>query len=106
MISSTANSEAFSDKSSMKLFNVSSEYMDVNVTSISDPVLWNCRRFSKTNDYYKFLYWMIIIAMAVIIIGFSITKFFALITASRSSGTECCSCKRGLTKLWRIAILQ
>ena len=48
LISSTANSEAFSDRNSMMLLNVSSDYMNVNVTSINDAILWNCRRFSET----------------------------------------------------------
>ena len=61
LISSTANIHAFTDKSSMMLFNVSSKYMNVNVTSINDPIQWNCRQFSEMSDTYKFLYWMVIV---------------------------------------------
>lgn len=109
LISSTANSEAYSDRNSMVPFNVSSEYMNVNVTSINDAILWNCRRHSETNSYYRFLYWMLIIAMTVALTGFLIIKFITLITLSNSFGSKYCRCKcstfnHGLTKLWHLAI--
>ena len=111
LISSTANSEAFSDKNSMILFNVSSEYMNVNVTSINDAILWSCRSFSETRGYYKFLYWMLIISVVVALTGFFIITNFTLIFVN--GGCECypylgfkTAAKHGLTKLWHIAILQ
>ena len=111
LISSTANSEAFSDRNSMMPLNVSLDYINVNVSSINDAILWNCRSFSETNNYYKFLYWMLIIAMIVGLSGFFLIKFITLITFSSSFGCKCCSCKcsmskHGLTKLWHIAICQ
>ena len=105
LISSTANSEATSDADKMMLFNVtvSPEHRNVEVDSISDAILWNCRRESETNYYYRFLYWMLIIAMSAALFGFLVTKFIALITVS-------CNCrsfnKCELTKLWHIAILE
>ena len=66
LISSTASIRASSDKNSMLLFNVSSKYMNVNVTSINDAVLWNCRKLSDSSNYYKTFYWMVIIALATI----------------------------------------
>ena len=39
LISSTANSEAFSDRDSMMPLNVSLQYTSVNVTSINDAIL-------------------------------------------------------------------
>ena len=111
LISSTANSEAFSDRNSMMLLNVSSQYMNVNVTSINDAILWNCRRLSGTKDYYRVLYWMLLTAMIVALVGFFIIKFVTLITISSNFGCEWCSCKcstfkHGLTKLWQIALCQ
>ena len=109
LISSTANIHASNDKNSVMLFNVSSKYMNVNVTSINDPVLWNCRRFSETSDSYKFLYWMVIIALIVIMSGLFLIKFISLIVVSSGCGFICCSYmsstfKHGLTKLWYMAI--
>ena len=111
LISSTANSEATSDADSTMLFNVTSspEFRNVEVNSISDAVLWNCRALSVTNYYYRFLYWMLIIAMGATLLGFWVTKFIALITIS-----YCCKkCswpfafnEYGLTKLWYIALLE
>ena len=109
LISSTANSEAFSDRNSMMLLNVSSQHMNVNVTSINDAILWNCRRLSETKDYYRVLYWMLLTAVIVALVGFFIIKFVTLITISSGFGCEWCSCKcstfkHGLTKLWQIAL--
>lgn len=112
LMSSTANSEAFTDRKSMMLFNVSSKYMNVNVDSINDAVLWNCRRLSSTSNYYMFLYWMVIVSLVVVMGGFFVIKLIALITVSSNLGCKmCCSCqcstfKHGLTKLWHIAIYE
>ena len=105
LISSTANSEATSDANGMSLFNVTSspEYTNVEVDSISDAILWNCRRQSVTKQYYRFLYWALILAMSAALLLFFATKFIALITVS-------CICKNFnkyvLTKLWHIAVLE
>lgn len=109
LISSTAHAHASTDKARVIPFDVSPEYMNVNVTSINDPVLWNCRRLSSNSEYYKFLYWMVIIVMMVVMFGFFSIKFVALITLSSNCGFKCCNClcstfKCGLTKLWQIAI--
>ena len=111
LISSTAYIHAFTDKSSMMLFNVSSKYMNVNVTSINDPILWNCRKFSDTSDSYKFLYWMVIIVLIVIMSGLFSIKFISLTVVNSVCEFKCCTnvgstFKHGLTKLWYIAIHQ
>ena len=82
LISSTANSEATSDADSMALFNVtlSPEHINVEVDSISDAILWNCRRQSVTNYYYQFLYKMLIAAMGAALFVFLVSKLNALIT--------------------------
>ena len=111
LISSTANLHASTDKSKLMLFDVSSEYINVNVTSINDDVLWNCRPLSDTSDYYKFLYWMVITVTLIVLIGYSTTKLITLLMVSNNCGCQCCTCrcstlKHGLTILWHIAIHQ
>ena len=111
LISSAANVHASDDKSRLKVIDVSSKYMDVNVTSINDAILWNCRRLSPTRDYYKALYWMVIIVMIVVMGGYFVIKLINLILINNVFRHKCCSCrgstfKRGLTKLWHIAIHQ
>ena len=105
LISSTANSEATSDANGISLFNVtlSPQYRNVQVDSISDAILWNCREQSVTNRYYKFLYWALITAMSAALVGFFVTKFIALITVSCNRGSFN---KYGLKKLWHIALLE
>ena len=104
LISSTATIHALTDKSSMTLFNVSSKYMNVNVTSINDAVLWNCRQFSETSESYKFLYWMVIIVLMMIIIILFLIKLISLIVVNSCCGCWSSTFKHGLTKLWYIAI--
>ena len=111
LISSTASIHASSDKNSMILFNVSSEYMNVNVTSINDAVLWNCRKFSDSSNYYKTFYWMVVIALTAIMAIFFSAKLTSLITVNSGCGFKHCTYmsstfKHGLTKLWYIAIHQ
>ena len=110
-ITSAANSEAFTDRNTDRLFNVSSKYINVNVTSINDAVLWNCRRLSNSKEYYVSLYQMLITVMVLIIFGYYLMKLINLITLGYNFGFNC-SCfqcashkfKRGLTILWHIAI--
>ena len=109
LISSAANVHVTTDKQEKILLNVSSEYMNVNVTSINDAVLWNCRRLSVTRDYYKFFYKMVLTAMIMIMIMFLLAKIIGFITVSSHFGCKCCNFrsptfKHGLTKLWHIAI--
>ena len=111
LISSTANGEAISDANSMGLFNVtlSPGERNVLVKSINDAVLWNCRSESVTSYYYRFLYWMLIIALCASLLGFWVIKLIGLITVNCTCKTCSCPCvyiEYGLTKLWHIAILE
>ena len=98
LISSTARSEVLSDEDCDNLYNVSSGHTNVPVKFINNAVLWSCRDQSFTKYYYKFLYWMLIIALATALAGFAATKLMALFTL-------CCSPKHVLTKLWHLAII-
>ena len=109
MISSAANVHVTTDKQEKILLDVSSEYMNVNVTSINDAVLWNCRRLSVTRGYYKFFYKMVLAAMILIMIMFLLAKIIGFIAVSSHFGCKHCNFrsptfKHGLTKLWHIAI--
>ena len=95
LISSTASIHASFDKSKMTPFDVSSEYMNVNVTSINDAVLWNCRKLSPTSNYYKSLYSIVIITVVVLLAGYFLIKLSALFVIKENA----------LTKLWHMAIL-
>ena len=114
LISSTAKGEATSDTESLVLFNVTlfPEHRNVEVASISDAILWNCRNQSVTNHYYKFLYRVLIIIMSAALGGFLVSKLIALFTVSclcKECSSSCCACifnDYGLTKLWHIAILE
>ena len=109
LISSAANVHVTTDKQEKILLDVSSEYMNVNVTSINDAVLWNCRRLSVTRGYYKFFYKMVLTAMIMIMIMFLLAKIIGFIAVSSHFGCKCCNFKsstfkHGLTKLWHVAI--
>ena len=109
LISSAANVHVTTDKQEKILLDVSSEYMNVNVTSINDAVLWNCRTLSVTRGYYKFFYKMVLTAMIMIMIMFLLAKIIGFIAVSSHFGCKCfnfksSTFKHGLTKLWHIAI--
>ena len=111
LISAIANIHASNDKNSMMLLNVSSKHMNVNVTSINDPILWNCRSLSETSNHYKFLYWTVIAVLIVTMGGLFLIKFIPLMVVNSGCGFKCCSStssafKHGLTQLWHIAIHQ
>ena len=97
LISTTANSEASEDIYSTVLFNVTSQpnHTNVNVSSIDDAILWNCRDHSVTKHYYRGLYWMLISAFSGTILAFIFTKF-----------TIVCGSEHGCPYLWRIAVIE
>ena len=111
LMSSYANSEATSDADSMMLFNItlSPELRDVEVDSISDSILWNCRSQSVTNYLYRFLYYMLIIVMGTALGYYFVVKCIALIGVSCFCKKFSCPCELneyGLMKLWHIAVLE
>ena len=64
----------------------------------------------SSHNYYKSLYWMVIVVMILVMIGFWKIKLITLITVSNNCGCKCCIClcstfKHSLTKLWYIAII-
>jgi len=95
-ISSTANLEARDDKKAIEMLNITSTKSGY-VTEISDAVLWKCRNHSVSNFYYRFLYWMLLVALASTLIGFLVTKMITLINVGVVLA------ERGFTRMWHIA---
>ena len=97
LISSTADSEATRDAQSMIKFNVTShpDHETVEVDIIDNAILWKCRDKSVTKHYYRGLYWMLIAAILLILIVFTIVKLCIVVAASHGS-----------TYLWRLAVLE
>ena len=99
LISSTASIEATDDRHTNVTFPVTSNTTGY-VTEISDAVLWNCREHSSSSYYYKFLYWMLLVALISALVGVVISKVITLINIGIISP------ENALTRLWHIAILK
>lgn len=99
LISSTANIEATDDKNTGLLYQLTST-SEGYVTEISDAVLWNCREHSVSRYYYRFLYSMLIVGLALALGGFFVTKLLNLINVSVILP------KHGPTRMWRIAAFE
>jgi len=99
-ISTTANSEATKDRVSGNLFNVTDIYSNVRVTEIDDAVLWNCREHSVTKEYYRFLYWMSIIALGIGLLIILVVKLVTFVKLGLEFNSYT------LTKLWHMAVTE
>ena len=99
LISSTASIEATDDKHTDVIFRVTSNTTG-HVTEISDAVLWNCREHSASSYYYRFLYWMLLVALISALAGFAISKVITLINIGIVSP------ENALTRLWHIAVFK
>lgn len=96
LISSTAISEATLDEQGDNSFDITSlpHHNQRNVSSIDDPVLWNCRETSLTKNYYKVLYSMLLIVSVL-----ATLIFFGVKTLNFCGGTP-------LKRLWEVAVAQ
>ena len=99
LISSTASIEATDDKHTDVIFRVTSNTTG-HITEISDAVLWNCREHSPSSYYYRFLYWMLLVALISALAGFAISKVITLINVGIVSP------ENALTRLWHIAVFK
>ena len=72
VISTAAHNEATKDSTSERTFNVTDrpEHMDVNVTEISNAILWDCREKSVTRRYYRSLYGLLFMSFGLIVLIF------------------------------------
>ena len=99
LISTTATNEANNDAEKSAPVNLSArpEHTNVIVTYIDDSILWNCREYSPSDDYYRTLYWMLISVFSATLAFFSIAKIFALYNVGKVEA---------LGDLWNIAVIQ
>ena len=68
IVDQAATKEAIKDADDQTIFNINEEVMNVTVSAISKSILWNCRDFSVTKNYYKGFY----IALMVFLFGYVI----------------------------------
>ena len=81
-ITSTANNEAADDTDGNRTFALTSrpEHRTmVQISGVSNAVLWNCREKSVTNQYYKVLYGLLFTMFVMIMLVFMITRLSVLI---------------------------
>jgi len=99
LISTTATNEANDDTEQSAPVNISArpEHTNVIVTYIDDSILWNCREYSPSDEYYRTLYWMLISVFSATLAFFSISKIFALYNIGKVEA---------LSDLWNIAVMQ
>ena len=97
LISTTATAEAMSDSECSNIFNITTrpEHTNVNVSSIDDAILWNCRKLSVTRAYYKGIYILLLVAFFLTLAIFFIVKLSII-----------CGAKHDSEYLKRIAVLQ
>ena len=101
-IATTANNEAANDTSGNREFNVSSrsDHQNLQVSHVTNAVLWNCREKSVTNQYYKVLYGLLFTAFSLILLVFIITRLSVL---CGNISEEMANLKQAL---WRIQLLK
>ena len=79
-ITTAANNEAASDGDGNRTFNVTSrpEHANLQISDVSNAVLWNCREKSVTNQYYKVLYGLLFATFVLILLVFMVTRMSVL----------------------------
>ena len=99
LISTTATNEANDDTENSAPVNISARqgHTNVIVTYIDDSILWNCREYSPSDDYYRTLYWMLVSVFSATLAFFCISKIFALYNIGKVES---------LSDLWNIAVMQ
>ena len=72
IVDQASTKEAIKDADNQTMFDIDEEIMNVTVSAISKSLLWNCRDYSVTKNYYKGFYIALItILLSYIIIGMS-----------------------------------
>ena len=79
-ITTAANNEAASDGDGNRTFNVTSrpEHANLQISDVSNAVLWNCREKSVTNQYYKVLYGSLFATFVLLLLVFMVTRMSVL----------------------------
>ena len=72
IVDQASTKEAIKDADNQTMFNIDRETMNVTVGAISKSILWNCRDYSVTKNYYKGFYIALItILLLYVIFGMS-----------------------------------
>ena len=72
IVDQASTKEALKDADSQTMFNINEDIINVTISTISESILWNCREYSVTKNYYKGFYIALItILLSYIIIGMS-----------------------------------
>lgn len=80
IVDQVSTKEALKDADDQAIFNINEEITNVTVSAITKSILWNCRDFSVTKNYYKGFY----IALLTILFGYVIIGMSKL--------CRCCCC--------------
>ena len=72
IVDQASTKEAIKDADNQTVFDIDEDITNVTVSAISKSILWNCRDYSVTKDYYRGFYIALItILLSYIIIGMS-----------------------------------
>ena len=72
IVDQASTKEGIKDADDQTIFNINEEITNVTVSAISKSILWNCRDFSVTKNYYKGFYIVLIsVLLGYVIIGMS-----------------------------------
>ena len=98
LISTTANNEATQDVENPVRYNLTSkpEHTNVIVKYVDDAILWKCREYSLTDNYYKTMYLMLLAMLIITLVLYGFSKGFAL----------CKNHPESLNDLWHLGILK
>ena len=72
IVDQASTKEGIKDADDQTIFNINEEITNVTVSAMSKSILWNCRDFSVTKNYYKGFYIVLIsVLLGYVIIGMS-----------------------------------
>ena len=72
IVDQASTKEAIKDANNQTMFNIDGEIENVTVRAISKSLLWNCRDYSETKNFYKGFYIALItILLAYVLFGMS-----------------------------------
>ena len=79
-ITATANNEAADDANGNGTFDITSrpEHSNLQISDVSNAVLWDCREKSITKQYYKVLYGLLFTSFVLILLVFIVTRMSVL----------------------------
>ena len=83
IVEQTSTNEASSDSDNQTIFDINEEYINVTISKISSPVLWNCRSYSMSRHSYRNIYITLVvitilwIAVGILKIPYACGKYFS-----------------------------